>query len=242
MQIALFSDIHGNLEALQAVLAYLKENKIEKHICLGDIIGYGANPNECVEEVKALKCPVVVGNHDYVGIGQGDITYFNTTARNAILWTRSQLKDENKEFLKALPFTYQEDSFLVVHASPQSPEKWEYVLSLDSALINMHHFKEQICFIGHSHMPFFLQVDQDGNGDIMRDNPLQIKEGFRYLVNVGSVGQPRDNNPKSAFVIYDTDAKTITLKRVAYDIGKAQEKIIEAGLPFQLAQRLQSGH
>lgn len=242
MKIAIFSDIHANLEALQAVLAFLKDASIDRYICLGDIVGYGASPNECTEEVRKLNCPVVIGNHDYVGVGMGDISYFNMTAKTAILWTRNQLKAENADFLKALPFTHKENSFLAVHASPQSPEKWEYVITMDSALNNMNHFSEQICFIGHSHIPFFLELDPEGNGELNRNNPLEIKDGYRYLINVGSVGQPRDNNPKSAFVIYDTDEKMVTLKRLAYDVGKAQEKIIEAGLPVQLAQRLQSGY
>jgi predicted phosphodiesterase len=241
MRIGIFSDIHGNLEALDTVLKYLKENNIHKYICLGDIVGYGPNPNECVERIRELKCPVVMGNHDYVAIGKGDVTLFNVTARNAIEWTQGQLTKENLDFLSTLPFIYRTKHLIAVHSTPRDPERWEYVLTMDSALQNMEYYTEPVCFIGHSHTPFFLELDTKGNAQIIKDNPMILKDDYRYLVNAGSVGQPRDNNPKSAFAIYDTTQKTITLLRVAYDISTTQEKIINAELPIQLAQRLQNG-
>lgn len=241
MRIGIFSDIHGNFEALEAVLKYFKDNNIHKYICLGDIVGYGPSPNECVEAVKGLKCPVVLGNHDYVAIGKGDVSLFNVTARNAIEWTQKQLTGENLDFLRTLPFIYRTKQLIAVHSTPREPERWEYVLTMDAALQNMEYYTEPVCFIGHSHAPFFLELDPEGNPQLIRDNPMIIKDKYRYMVNVGSVGQPRDNNPKSAFALYDTTQKTVTLLRVPYNIAITQEKIIKAELPIQLAQRLQNG-
>ncbi|MDI6782487.1 MAG: metallophosphoesterase family protein [bacterium] len=272
MRIAIFSDIHGNLEALSAVLKYLEEEGITNYICGGDIVGYGANPNECVDMVAALDCPVVMGNHDHAALGLTDITYFNPTARSALLWTRENLTQERKKFLNQLEFTYQANNMYLVHASPRHPEQWEYILSLESAETNFGFFKEQVCFIGHSHQPFFVGLSSAGNVELIipkappmkseqalgftptkpgsglrgstnsgTENPLQLKKDWRYIINVGSVGQPRDGNPNSAISLFDVDAQTVSLIRIPYDIKKAQEKIIEAGLPHSLAQRLENG-
>lgn len=243
MRIVLFSDIHGNLEALESFLYHIqKKENIDQLICLGDIVGYGANPNECVEEIRQLNCPTVIGNHDYVAVGKGDISYFNHFAREAILWTREQLNKENIKYLKNLPFTYREDSYLTVHSSPQYPEKWKYIMTIDAAFSNMKYFNEQFCFIGHSHIPCFFVMDKDGNCELSPHSKINYKPEHRYLINVGSIGQPRDFNPKSSFILLDTDSHTIELKRTSYDIGKAQSKINKAGLPILLAQRLQDGY
>jgi len=241
MRIAIFSDIHGNLEALSAVLKYLEEDGITNYICGGDVVGYGANPNECLDTVAALDCPVIMGNHDHAALGLTDITYFNPTARAALLWTRETLTLERKKFLKQLEFTYQADNMFLVHASPRHPDQWEYILSLEAAEINFKYFTEQVCFIGHSHQPFFVGIAGNEQIELITENPLSLKKDCRYIINIGSVGQPRDGNPNSAIVIFDTDALTISLIRIPYDIKKAQTKIIDAGLPHSLAQRLENG-
>jgi len=241
MRIAIFSDIHGNLEALSAVLKYLEEEGITNYICGGDVVGYGANPNECVDMVAALDCPVVMGNHDHAALGLTDITYFNPTARAALLWTRETLKPERKKFINQLEFIYQANNMFLVHAAPRHPDQWEYILSLEAAETNFGFFKEQVCFIGHSHQPFFVGISSDGNVELITENPLYIQKDCRYIINVGSVGQPRDGNPNSAISIFDTSTQTVSLIRIAYDIEKAQEKIIKSGLPHSLAQRLQNG-
>lgn len=241
MRIAIFSDIHGNLEALQSVLKYIEEAGITNYICGGDMVGYGANPNECVDIVAALDCPVVMGNHDHAALGLTDITYFNPTARSALLWTREILTEERSRFLKSLELIYQANNLFLVHASPHHPEQWEYILSLESAETNFGYFKEQICFIGHSHQPFFVMLTPERNVELITENPLHIQENFRYIINVGSVGQPRDGNANSSLAILDTKEKTVSLIRIPYDIEKAQEKIINAGLPHSLAHRLANG-
>ncbi|MFB3897620.1 MAG: metallophosphoesterase [bacterium] len=241
MRIAIFSDIHGNLEALSTVLKYLEEEGITNYICGGDIVGYGANPNECVDMVAALDCPVVMGNHDHAALGLTDITYFNPTARAALLWTRETLTLERKKFLNQLEFTYQANNMVLVHASPRHPEQWEYILSLESAETNFAYFKEQICFIGHSHQPFFVAMAEDGIVTLITENPLQLKKESRYIINVGSIGQPRDGNPNSSIAIFDSDKQTVSLVRIPYDIKKTQLKIVNAGLPHSLAQRLENG-
>jgi predicted phosphodiesterase len=241
MRIAIFSDIHGNLEALSAVLKHLEEEGITNYICGGDIVGYGANPNECVDRVAALDCPVVMGNHDHAALGLTDITYFNPTARSALLWSRETLTQERKKFLNQLEFTYQANNMFLVHASPRHPDQWEYILTLESAETNFGFFKEQVCFIGHSHQPFFVGISSEGKVELITENPLSLQKNYRYIINVGSVGQPRDGNPNSALAIFDAIEQTVSLIRIPYDIEKTQKKIIAAGLPHSLAQRLQNG-
>ncbi len=217
MRYAIFSDIHAHLGRLEAVLAAMKESDIDRYICLGDIVGYGIHPNECLERIRELNCPTLMGNHDSVASGLEGSDHFNLKAVEAILWTQNQMKEQNKQFLISLPYSYKTKSFLAVHSTPLHPEKWGYVLNRDAAVEAFQHFKEPICFIGHSHVPFFFELDPSGKGEVLQENPIKIKKDHRYLVNVGSVGQPRDNSSKSAFVILDTKQKSITLKRVEYN-------------------------
>lgn len=242
MRIAFISDIHGNYEALLSVIDHIKNDKVDAYICVGDIVGYGANPNECIELVQELNCLcVVAGNHDYAAVNLTDLTYFNPIAYRAILWTQKMLEEKNKKYLETLSLQYSADNYLVVHSSPHNPQDWNYILSLEEAENSFHYFKEQICFIGHSHVPFFVEKAGDNHSKLITEDIIEIKEGCRYLVNVGSVGQPRDNDPRCAFVIYDLEEKKILLKRVEYNIAQAQEKILRAGLPAQLAWRLEKG-
>ncbi len=239
-RVAVISDIHSNLEALMAVLEDIEDEKVEKIYCCGDIIGYGANPNECVEEIKKRNIPVVLGNHDSAALKLTDVSHFNEIARSAILWTRKNTSAENLKWIEGLPYTIKAPPFFIVHASPKDPKQWNYILTMGDARLNFQYFDEQICFLGHSHQPFFIEL-HDKNLYCPTQNTISIKEGYRYLINVGSVGQPRDRNANAAYVICDLSDNSIQLKRVPYDIPSAQQKIIDAGIPQELAERIAFG-
>ncbi len=242
MRYGLISDIHANLEALEAVLAALQDEGIDQILCLGDVIGYGPNPNECVKLVQQHAAACLIGNHDEASLGRVDLDLFNYMARQAIEWTTEQLTEESKEFLKALPYMRTYGQFMIVHASPDEPTRWNYILNLEDAAQGFEAFSEQICFIGHSHTPWVIPLQPDGRMRVLHDYPLGVKDNFRYLINIGSVGQPRDRNPDAAFGILDTEPLQYTLKRVSYDVAKTQKKIRATGtLPSFLADRLATG-
>lgn len=225
MRWAVISDIHSNREALDAVLDSIELKRVDSIICLGDIVGYGADPNYCVEKVLSVTDAVVVGNHDHAAIGQTSIYFFNTYAKSATIWTTTELTEKNSASLKNLDFTFSKDNLLFVHSSPESPELWRYVFSLADAQFQFRQFSEKICFIGHSHVPALYK--QSGSD--------------RKIINVGSVGQPRDRDSDACYYIYDDEADTGDWIRVKYDIDTAAEKIRKAGLPDILAARLYEG-
>ncbi|MBM3335318.1 metallophosphoesterase family protein [Candidatus Sumerlaeota bacterium] len=240
-RIGVFSDIHGNLQALEAVLEILEDQeRVDRYYCCGDIVGYGGNPNECVELIRAKNCPVVVGNHDHAALGLADVSYFNDVARTAIKWTGEVLTPENREFLRSLPMTITEDEILIVHSSPMDPEAWNYILTLGDARLNFEHFEHQICFVGHSHQPFIIEYCV-GKLNCVVQSSVPVADECRYLINVGSVGQPRDGNPDACYAIYDRGQRLIEIKRTAYDLPAAQEAIRAQSLPAQLAERLHCG-
>jgi len=237
MTIAVISDIHGNLEALETSLKYIDDEKVEKIYCLGDVVGYGPNPNECVDLVRK-RCEItLMGNHDYAAIGLANINYFNDFARIATFWTQEVLNDDNMHFLKTLPFSYEEDAFSLVHASPVNPSYWNYILSHAEARKNFGAFETAVCFIGHSHVPVLFSEDE-----MTRDLNRQFDGETKYIVNVGSVGQPRDGDSRCSFVIYDTDSRELKHIRLEYDIQTTYKKITRAGLPIFLAERLLKGY
>lgn len=224
MRMAVFSDIHSNLEALEGVLRRIEKEKVDYIYCLGDIVGYGPNPNECIELVKAATDKVVIGNHDSAVINQTDILLFNSYARESTEWTRRTISDDNYEYLMGLPLKISENNMLFVHSTPLIPEDWNYVLTQYGAEKQFNYFTEMICFIGHSHRPeVFRSIDD------------------RLLVNSGSVGQPRDGNPDSCFVIYDSDKNSYEFIREKYDIKTVYKKIVKAGLNEFLGERLLYG-
>jgi len=235
--IALISDIHGNLEALQTVLSYIDEQGIGNIYCLGDVVGYGPNPNESVEIVRERCQVVLMGNHDYAAIGKANIDYFNDFARKAAFWTRETLKNENMAYLQSLPFTHQNDELLMVHASPTNPEHWYYVLTQHEAQIEMNAFIQPLCFIGHSHVPVVYTQTEKFQTDEFKFEPKK-----KYIVNVGSVGQPRDGDPRACLAIMDMKEKKISYVRLVYNVQKTYKKIIKAGLPPFLAERLLKGY
>lgn len=237
MPIAIISDIHGNLEALEQVFRYVESQKIEKIYCLGDVVGYGPNPNECVEKVRRRCEIVLMGNHDYAAIGKANIDYFNQYAREAALWTRQTLSEENHAYLQGLPFTHQNDEMIMVHASPTNPKHWYYVLSRHEAEIEMHAFNQPLCFIGHSHVPLIYGLNGMFKGEV-----YNFEQSQKYIVNVGSVGQPRDGDPRACLVIFDEEARSLRYVRLEYDVQKTYKKIIKAKLPQFLAERLLKGY
>ncbi|RMH71064.1 MAG: metallophosphoesterase [Gemmatimonadetes bacterium] len=245
MKYGIYSDVHGNLEALETVLKVLDEvEKPDELLCLGDVVGYGANPNECANLVRQTSQTVLAGNHDWAALDLTDTTFFNPVAQKAVAWTRTVLTAENDKYLRSLPLVAKFDGFMIVHATPSEPEKWNYIISRNEAKYEFRMFTEQICFIGHTHQPMIVQKTADELNVIVARNGtgvVPIDPHSRYIVNVGSVGQPRDRNPQSAYCIFDTEAMTVQIKRVDYDIETAQEKIINAGLPELLADRLATG-
>jgi predicted phosphodiesterase len=240
MRYAVISDIHSNLEALRAVKKEIVKQDVDKIIFLGDIVGYGPDPNECIEAIKDLSDILIAGNHDFGAVGMTDIGTFNTLALTAIGWTIGLLTNENKRFLKQLPLssTIKDENIFLVHSTPREPERWHYLLDSRDAGINFKHFNEKVCFLGHSHRPAIMELAPDGTITVYKESS-GIKEGCRYIVNVGSVGQPRDGNPDAAYVIYDTDS--VEIKRVSYDIVLTQKRMREAGLPSLLIKRLEFG-
>jgi predicted phosphodiesterase len=242
MRYGLISDIHANLEALEAVLAALQNESVDQILCLGDVIGYGPNPNECVKLVQQHAAICLIGNHDEASLGRVDLDLFNYMARQAIEWTTGQLSEEAKQFLLSLLYMKNYGNFMIVHASPDEPRRWNYILNLEDAARGFEAFSERVCFIGHSHTPWVIPLQPDGRMRVLHDYPLAIKDDCRYLINIGSVGQPRDRNPDAAFGIFDSDPPRYTLKRVPYDVAKTQKKIRTTGiLPAFLADRLATG-
>ena len=237
MTAAIISDIHANLEALQAVFKSIDQYGVDAVYCLGDIVGYGPNPNECIELVRKKCDHVLIGNHDYAAIGKTNIEYFNQYAKAAAYWTREHLTSKNKEYLTSLPFTHQNDEMLMVHASPTNPAHWYYVLNPYDAQIEMQSFNQPLCFIGHSHVPVIYS-----ESDVFRGAYFNFESGQKYIVNAGSVGQPRDGNHKACYALYDMRTQSLNYIRLEYEVQKTYSKILKAGLPPFLAERLLKGY
>lgn len=239
MRFAIFSDIHANYEALQAVLADAKNHACTHYVCLGDIVGYNADPVACLETVRSLDCPVVKGNHDEQASMLGDREGFNPLAEKAINWTRRQLSKEHKTWLRELRIQRQVRDFTIVHATLDTPHKWGYIFNQLDAAASFSYQNTTICFVGHTHVP--EAYVRDGTVHVMDFEILPVLPAKKYLINVGSVGQPRDGDWRASYCIYDTSTNEVELRRVEYDIETAQKKIIAAGLPEKLAERLAHG-
>jgi diadenosine tetraphosphatase ApaH/serine/threonine PP2A family protein phosphatase len=239
MKYAIFGDIHANLEALQAVLADAQEQGCAQFVCLGDIVGYGADPVECLEIVRALGCPVVRGNHDEGASDESSLEDLNPLAETALRWTRDQLTAEQRQWLRDLKLVRQVRDFTIVHATLDSPGSWGYVTNRFDAMASFSYQFTQLCFYGHTHVPrVFEKADAVRAG---RGFDIPMEKGVKYFVNVGSVGQPRDGDWRAAYAVYDAQAQMISIRRVEYDVVSAQAKILAAGLPHLLAERLNFG-
>lgn len=240
MRLAIVSDIHGNLEALDAVLADLDATPPDAMVCLGDFVGYGAAPNECIDRLRPRIEHAVAGNHDFAACGRIRLGYFNPDAAKAARWTTEVLTAENLDYLRGLPYSVRWRGALLVHASPMRPEEWEYVMTPNDAGVEMDSVAERLCFVGHSHYPGNFEID--GTRVLYsREARMRMREGCRYLVNVGSVGQPRDGDPRAAYLVWDDAANTLEHVRLEYDVEAARRRILDAGLPRFLGDRLQWG-
>jgi diadenosine tetraphosphatase ApaH/serine/threonine PP2A family protein phosphatase len=239
----IISDIHGNLEALTAVLADAGERSVDEVICLGDFVGYGANPSECVEEFMALpKARAVLGNHDAAVLDPGQRELFNPVARAGVLFSEANLSERGREYLRTLPMKIDVDSeFLAVHSSPFRPEAWIYVVEPLEAADAFHVMKPALAFIGHTHFPA-VHADNGSVLPLAPEDRIKVNSKNKIMVNVGSVGQPRDGDARAAYVIYDSESSAVRMHRVEYDIDQAAAKILEAGLPPMLADRLRRGY
>lgn len=242
MRVVLLSDIHSNLVALDAVCEALPEH--DELWCLGDTIGYGPRPNECIVAMRDTARYVLTGNHDLASLGAISLDMFNALARRANQWNNRQLQPELRAWLAEQPAKLAPGpDATIAHASPRDPV-WEYVLDARTAEENLAFFDTPICFVGHSHVPTIYGRHEDGQVEFRRGAPgelLQLRPDARYIVNPGSVGQPRDGEPRAAYAVWDTQARTIRFERVAYDIATTQRQMRDAGLPDMLAQRLAFG-
>lgn len=241
MKYIIFSDVHSNLEALNAFVEQINEIEYDKIACLGDIVGYGADPNLLIDWVRRHCDILLAGNHDYAAVNKTDSSYFNSHAQASCQWTKQALSEENKTFLASLPIETVVDGIYWVHSSPHEPDKWHYVVSRAKADLHFANFQEPLCFLGHSHRPLVLEESPMGETEIYFNSSFKLKPEHRYIINVGSLGQPRDGDNHPAFVVYDSASDQIDLHRFDYDRATTQKKIIANGLPAFLAQRLSDG-
>ncbi len=241
MRYIIFSDLHSNLESLRAFEKEIASIPHDKIACLGDTVGYGADPNPCLDWVRKNADIVLGGNHDYAAVKRTDTEYFNPWAYQSCLWTRKELSKVNTKFLKSLPCELEADGIHWVHSSPFEPEEWHYVTSRRDGAHHFDHFTAPLCFLGHSHQPVILDKPPEGRVEDYVSDLWDLEDGHRYIINVGSLGQPRDHNPDPCFVVLDQKAKTVAFHRYSYDIESAQKKILENSLPAPLAERLQEG-
>ncbi len=239
MKFAIIADIHANLEAFQVVLEDCKQQQVTHYACLGDVVGYNANPKECLDIVRTMNMPCVKGNHDEYCSSEEHLEGFNPAAAEAVNWTRKQLTEDDRQWLRDLKYTRMVTNFTIVHATLDGPQRWGYVFDKLAAAASLTYQNTSVCFFGHTHVPVAFMKDSVVRGGTY--SKFKTEPGKKYFVNVGAVGQPRDSNPKSAYVVYDTDDGTIEIRRLEYDIATAQKKILAAGLPERLAERLAYG-
>jgi len=238
---AVFGDIHGNLHAFRAVMEAYKKERIDVYLCTGDLVGYGAHPRECVALARQHCQHVVAGNHDFAVCGKLTLEFFNSYAKSAVLWTREALSEEDLEYLRHLPLTvHVSDDITLAHATIYDAHAFDYIQTQYDAHLSLQELRTTCGFVGHSHIPISFYL-KDGVVSWTLEPVIDLTTCEKVLVNVGSVGQPRDENPQAAYAIYDTDEKTIEIKRVDYDIEGAIRAIEENKLPRILGERLRLG-
>ena len=242
MLYCIFSDVHSNLQALESFLKIIDKIKPHRIICLGDIVGYGANPQECIEKVSRVSHQILAGNHDWACCGKFSLSYFNAYAYEAILWTASMLNSWQKEFLCKLPLIFEEKEYIFVHASLDKPGEFNYIFSPQDASLTFSKMeKKKICFIGHTHLPGVFSKDSKGGINYIYKKEIELYDNHIYIVNVGSIGQPRDGNPCGCFCLFDERHFIVRFIRFEYNVKEAQIEILSKGLPQILAQRLGGG-
>jgi len=239
MKYAILGDIHANLEALRAVLEDAATQGVGRYLCVGDVVGYNADPNECVKILRELDCVTVRGNHDHYVSENDALGDLNPVAANVVRWTRAELGPDHLSYLDGLRLVQAVDGFTLVHSTLDMPEKWGYVFEEVEADASFNYQTTAVCFHGHTHVPVLYEK---GSG-VRRSGYRCFKAtmGKKYFINVGSVGQPRDGDSRAGYVVYDGDGRDVELRRVPYDVTTAQEKILAAGLPKALAARLAVG-
>ena len=241
MKRAILSDVHGNLEALGAVLAEIRGLGVDEIWSLGDAVGYGPEPDACVDLLREEAAVNLMGNHDAAVAEMTPLEDFNINARRAVEWTRSAVSARTMEFIEALPYTERREDTLLVHASPRRPKAWNYIMSLREAEEGFGFFEEQACFIGHTHVPFIVTRRGDGDAELLHEQSAQVRDGVRCIVNVGSVGQPRDHDPRASFAVLDGGTGEVEIRRVPYAVEKTQARMRAVGLPLYLSERLSAG-
>jgi len=238
--IAVISDVHSNLAALRAVLRDVERRKARDIVFLGDAVGYGPEPNECIGLIEERSGACIAGNHDWAVLGLTDITYFNAIAKAAIRWTDEALTPESRKILSRWPLvkTLREQGALLVHGSPESPEEWHYLVAPEGIKRAFGFFRERLCLVGHSHSPFIAEMGAASKMQF-HGGKAALKEGSRYVINVGSVGQPRDGDPRACYALLGED--DVELVRVEYPVEETQHRMAAAGLPEPLILRLSLG-
>ncbi len=226
---ALLGDIHANLEALAAVLCDARDQGCTDYACVGDVVGYNASPRECLDVLRDMGMPCVKGNHDAYASTLDPVANLNPRAAAAILWTRQQLRESDKQWLRDLKYVRPVACFSIVHATLDSPQRWGYVFDKLGAAASFTYQNTPVCFYGHTHVPVAFVRDGFVRGGSF--SKFKVEPGRKYFINVGSVGEPRDGNPLAAYVTYDLSQGLIELRRVAYDGAKTEAKVLEAGLP-----------
>lgn len=243
MRYAIISDIHGNLPAFEQVLTALAQECIDQYLCLGDIVGYGASPNECCERVRQSGAMSIRGNHDEAIVRPGKEDWFNPEGRVCLLWTREQLTLQNCQWLASLDSTAQADGIFLCHGSIPDPDY--YTITPQQATYSFQAMTMSLAFFGHTHYAEWFAYDGGEQLPSQHSHPeggiCPLEEGCQYLINPGAVGQPRDGNPQASFAIYDDDRREVTIRRIDYDVDAAQQKMFAAGLPQSMAFRLSLG-
>lgn len=241
MRHALLSDVHGNLPALEAVLADVAKRGVDDMVCLGDFVGYGADPNECIARLEDRIEWGLLGNHDQAVVDPSVLSDFNDDAAAAARWTRRQLTPRNLAYLGARPLFARWHGARLAHASPSDPGSWNYLITADDAEQEFEWFDEPVCFVGHTHMPIVFQWSH-GIEAVSHEHRFQARRDRRYLIVVPSVGQPRDGDPRAGYLVWDDESWTFEQVRLEYDIERAAQRILDAGLPPWLAERLRLGN
>lgn len=243
MRYAIFSDVHGNIEALEAVLSRFAEvGGIDEYICLGDIVGYGADPDACCSRIRDLASVTLLGNHDAAVAGRMDYSYYYDAAREALDWCVERLQARNLDWLKGLPYTHRVGPVEFSHGSPHKPEEYDYIFALDQAreLQAAKPDLADVTFIGHSHLTKVFALTEDNALDVVAPK-FTLKPEMRYIITVGSVGQPRDYDPRACAGVYDTETRRFEYVRAEYDVESQRQKIINAGLAHNFGTRLLLG-
>jgi diadenosine tetraphosphatase ApaH/serine/threonine PP2A family protein phosphatase len=239
MRYILMSDIHGNLEALQAAVEAARRHEPYQLMCLGDFVGYGADPEPCLEFAGDKANLMLAGNHDLAVAGVIETNDFNSIARASIEWTREQLAQEDRELLSNLPLQYIDGDYCYTHASPIDPMRFTYIRTLEDVAEVFGAIGQRFCFVGHTHLPVLVVMNKrTGRMEVVREPRVTVEDHCRYFVNVGSIGQPRDSNPDACMVVLDEEEGSLEFMRVPYDVRKSQGKILSHGLPSYLAERL----